>query len=256
MSLPNRHQVLGDLAACIGFYTRIPVSLFHDGSRPFMATQWAAPCAGALIGLGLSALLWVLLRLGVPIDVAAALTLAGSFVLTGGLHEDGLADTADGFGGGQTRERKLEIMRDSRIGSYGVLALIVSVLVRWAAICSVATASAPLMVACIVAAHAGSRAMIPALMVRIPPARRDGLSASAGVPPVNVAAIAAAIGIAFALLAGPAYAICATLLCCVLVLMVGKLAKSQIGGQTGDVAGALQQTGEIGLLVLAATIMI
>ena len=100
------------------------------------------------------------------------------FLVTGALHEDGLADTADGFGGGDTRERKLEIMRDSRIGTYGVCALIVSLLVRADAIASLTD---PVLVApALIAAHAGARAVMPLVMFLLPAARTDGLRSRRG----------------------------------------------------------------------------
>ncbi|WP_338320010.1 adenosylcobinamide-GDP ribazoletransferase, partial [Bradyrhizobium ottawaense] len=124
----------------------------------------------------------------------------------GALHEDGLADTADGLGGGRTRERKLEIMRDSRIGTYGVCALILSFGLRWSALAAIAD---PLLVAfALCAAHAAARAGVPAFMSLVPPARPDGLSASAGSPPGRSVAIAFALGtLALALALGPGKAL-------------------------------------------------
>ena len=255
MSLPAKDQITSDFAACVGFYTRIPIRRELDPSRPFIETQWAAPLAGALIGLVVGLLLWLFLSLGVHPNLAAALALGGGIVLTGALHEDGLADTADGFWGGKTREHKLEIMRDSRVGSYGVLALILSALIRWSALASFAFLSPLAMILAIIAAHAGSRAIIPALMVHLPPARSDGLSASAGTPPKEIAALAATLGVLIALLSGFWFALLAAVLLGIVLLALENIAESQIGGQTGDVAGALQQIGEIVLLALAATLL-
>src|SRR5208282_733244 len=108
-------------------------------------------------------------------------------------HEDGLADTADGFGGGKTREQKLDIMRDSRIGTYGVCALALSILLRASALASLAD---PALVAwALIAAHAAARAAMPLLMFSVPPARSDGLSFDVGRPDGARAAVAAAVGI-------------------------------------------------------------
>src|SRR5207237_336605 len=99
---------------------------------------WAFPLAGALVGTVGGLLYWFAHRLGVPPFPAAGLALIGTLALTGALHEDGLADTVDGFGGGKDGEAKLAIMRDSRIGAYGTCALIVSIILRWSAVATIA----------------------------------------------------------------------------------------------------------------------
>jgi adenosylcobinamide-GDP ribazoletransferase len=118
----------------LGFYTRLPVVFRGGEARAFADSQWAAPLAGAVVGLICGVGLWVSVLLGLPATVAAALALALGVALTGALHEDGLADTADGFGGGRSREEKLAIMRDSRSGAFGVVAICLSLLIRWAAL--------------------------------------------------------------------------------------------------------------------------
>ena len=124
---------------------------------------------------------WVAVRLGLlPPPVAAVLAVAAGMAVTGCLHEDGLADMADGLGG-DGRERKLAIMRDSRLGTYGACALAMSLLLRWSAITSIADAGAVALA--LAAAHAGSRAPLPAFMAFVAPARGDGLAAAAGTPP-------------------------------------------------------------------------
>src|SRR4029079_4674632 len=133
---------------------------------------WSAPVVGIVVALAGAAVYAVATALHVPPLPAAALAVAATLVLTGGLHEDGLADVADGFGGGGTRERKLEIMRDSRIGSYGVCVLILSFVLRIAALASFGDAG--LVAAALVAAHAAARAPIAAFMALVPPARIDG----------------------------------------------------------------------------------
>jgi adenosylcobinamide-GDP ribazoletransferase len=196
-------------------------------------------------GLFLAALL-----LGVPAPPAAALGVAAGVLLTGGLHEDGLSDTADGFGGGRDPERRLEIMRDSRIGSYGAAALGLSLLLRWSALASIARPEAGLLA--LVAAHAASRAPLALFLRLTPPARADGLSASAGRPSVMAAGIALMLGAAALLLLGPLAACVAALLLMLVFAALRQLALAKIGGQTGDVAGALQQAGEIAVLLVAA----
>src|SRR5580700_12022422 len=125
-----------DLKASVAFLTRLPVA----GATPTTGADiaraaWAFPLAGVLVALIAAVIYAVAHKIGSPPWVAAALGVAATLAVTGCLHEDGLADTADGFGG-DTRERKLEIMRDSRIGTYGVCALTLSILLRVSAIAS------------------------------------------------------------------------------------------------------------------------
>jgi adenosylcobinamide-GDP ribazoletransferase len=158
---------------------------------------------------------------------------------------------ADSFGGGATRERKLEIMRDSRIGTFGVCVLILSFMLRVAALTNLGDPG--LVAVVLVAAHAAGRAPIAAFMRLIPPARTDGMSADAGRPSQGTAMVAIFLGLV-SLMIGLGFAAG--------VVAVGRLAvgfgfmawlcKRQIGGQTGDVLGALEQTGEIVVLLVAA----
>lgn len=253
--LPPPATILGDAIAALGFYTRLPVP--HDGGRQraFGETQWAAPVAGAVVGLAVGVTIWVCLAVALPPSFAAVAGLAAGIVLTGALHEDGLADTADGFGGGHSREEKLAIMRDSRIGSYGVLALGLSLIARWSALAALASASPATALVAAVAAHAASRGVLPALMTHLPPARTDGLAAGAGVAGRNTVLAAAAIGFVLLLPGGPGFALAAALLVAGLAVLVARLAMRQIGGQTGDVLGAAQQAGEIAVLAAAAALL-
>jgi len=178
------------------------------------------------------------------------LTVLATLVVTGCLHEDGLADLADSFGA-SARERKLEIMRDSKIGTYGVCALFMSLLLRSAALASIADSllAAPVLVA----AHMAARAGMPLFMRLVPPARADGLSVGVGTPPRASATAAVLIGIvALAVGLGPAAGVCAFALIAVAFASLAWLSVRQIGGQTGDVLGALEQIGEIVVLLVAA----
>jgi adenosylcobinamide-GDP ribazoletransferase len=176
--------------------------------------------------------------------------LAG-VALTGAFHEDGLADTADGFGGGDDREAKLAIMRDSRHGSFAILALVFSIGLRATALAAIGD---PLHAALgLVAAHAASRGVLPMTMFALAPARTDGLGFTAGRPSRAVAIIAAVIGAAIALAAfGPGRGAMALLLAGIAIALMAMLARRQIGGYTGDVLGAFQQIGEIVMLLAAA----
>ena len=240
-----------DLVAALSFYTRLPVrrAASCDGAAIARA-GWAAPLIGAGIG-GCGAFVYLGAHAaGMPPLVAAAAALAATAMLTGCLHEDGLADTADGFGGGATRERKLEIMRDSRIGTYGVCALIVAMLARAGA---VAALTEPALVApVLIGAHAAARAPLPAFMWFVRPARRDGLAALAGAPPRISVLAASVIGVAALFVAlGVAKALIALTLVCAVSTLIGLLCIRQIGGQTGDVLGAVEQVNEIAVLAAA-----
>jgi adenosylcobinamide-GDP ribazoletransferase len=235
----------------MSFCTRIPLGILA-GDKPDLArASWAMPVAGALVGAAGALAYWVAFRLGVPPLAVAALAIAVTLLMTGCLHEDGLADTADGFGGGATRERKLEIMRDSRIGTFGVCALIVSFALRWSALASIA---APLQVAAaLIGAHVAARAVLPAFMRLVPTARTDGLAAQAGRPPLESAIVAVVIGIVVLGIAlGVVGAVWAIILLALAAAFMAWLATRQIGGQTGDVLGTVEQIGEIIVLLIAA----
>lgn len=242
--------VLSDLAACIGFYTRLPVAALGAPAQDFARAQWAAPLAGALIGIAAGTVLLSGTWAELPPLVCALLAVAASVVLTGALHEDGLADTADGLGGGATRERKLEIMRDSRIGTYGVAALVFSILLRVAALAALAPGFA---VAALIAAHMAGRAMIPHFLGSLPAARMDGLSANVGAVGERTAAIALAVAaVALLVLLGPMTTLVAATLLAAWFVTLKALAQRQLGGHTGDICGALEQGGEILVLLAAA----
>lgn len=248
-------QRLTELKLGFVFLTRLP--LRHDApvaKGDLAQALWSAPLVGVVVGFAGALVFAVALALHVPLLPAAVLAVATTTVLTGALHEDGLADVADGFGGGATRERKLEIMRDSRIGTYGVVALILSFTLRVCAIAELGDDEA--VFAALIAAHAGGRAMIPLFMQIVPSARADGLAADAGMPTSPVSFAAVAIGAAAVLLA---LGIKAGLITLVLLVGAGAfmawLSWRQIQGQTGDVLGALEQAGEMVVLLIAAAIV-
>jgi adenosylcobinamide-GDP ribazoletransferase len=254
------YRLAADLKISILFCTRLPLARANlaehvpiDGSDVARAS-WAIPLAGALVG-GIGALVYcAACQIELPPLPAAALALAATLATTGCLHEDGLADTADGFGGGKDREHKLAIMRDSRLGTYGACALAASFMLRWSALATIAD---PLPVAmALMAAHASARAPLPAFMRLVRPARSDGLSAHAGRPPPESVAAASLLGaIALLLGLGPAGAIAGLLLLMCASVGMAWLSLKQVGGQTGDVVGALEQVNEILILLAAAVVL-
>ena len=212
------------------------------------------PLVGAMIGAAGGLVFASGTWLGLPPMLAALLAIAAQILLTGGLHEDGLADVADGFGGGRTRADKLRIMRDPRIGSFGALALVLAVLARIGALAGLAEPA--LAAAVLIAGGAASRAPLPVLMVMLPPARDEGLAAGAGRPhPLRAAAgVAVAVLMALALLSPPMAASGVVAAACGALLLV-PLARHQIGGHTGDVLGAAQQLAEIGFMLISVVII-
>jgi len=242
-----------DVAFCLIFFTRLPLPSVDLKDAKLAESIWAAPIAGLVVAI-IGALVYAIATfLGLAPAPSAALALAATLAATGGLHEDGLCDTADGFGGGANRQRKLEIMRDSRIGAYGACALVLSILLRWSALSSLAGATEAALA--LIAAHVASRAVIPAFMRFLPPARMDGLSANSGVVSANASNIALAIGV-FCLLVLGLPGMLVSILCLGLAFMLFRgICLRQIGGHTGDTIGAMQQIGEITMLLAASVIL-
>jgi adenosylcobinamide-GDP ribazoletransferase len=239
-------NLLADLSAALGLLTRLPIGWLpqHHDAASFARSIWAYPLVALGIGAAGGAVLAAGLWLGLPPLVAALWSLGATLLLTGGFHEDGLADTADGFGGGRDRARKLEIMRDSRIGSYGVLALVLVLSLRAATLAALPASPATLLAATATAAALGRGATLGLLRL-LPPARRDGVAAGLGRP--KTAPLLAGLVLAIlpaVLLLPPATAAAAVLGTGLATLLLARLAWRQIGGQTGDVLGAAAVLGE------------
>lgn len=236
----------------VGFLTRLPIGRGAPLEPGALArAAWAFPIAGILVGVIGGIAFAIGDRLGLPINAMALLAIAVTVLMTGGLHEDGLADTVDGLGGGTDREQALAIMRDGRTGAFGALALVLSVGLRVAALA--ALPDVRVAVSALIAAHAVSRGLLPTLMLWLDPARSDGLGAEAGRPTPPGATAAALIGLVVALVAlGIGRGILAMVLAGVAMMAMALLARRGIGGYTGDVLGASQQIGEIVMLLAAS----
>ena len=240
-----------DVAASVLFLTRLRYGpALPARGAAISRAGWAFPLAGLLVGL-IGALVYLLAhRAGLPSWPSSALAVAATMAVTGCLHEDGLADTIDGFGGGKTRQQKLDIMHDSRTGAYGVCALIVSLLLRVSVLASLPTTGA--VVLALIAAHVAARAILPAFMYFVLSARTDGLSFAAGQPPRESAIAAALLGVVALLLCfGLLTGLAALILLLIAVALIAWLCLTQIGGQTGDVIGAVEQVSEIVVLLVA-----
>jgi adenosylcobinamide-GDP ribazoletransferase len=239
-------RLLPDLLSAFALLSRVPVP-DHKGSGA--ASAWAWPVVGAALGALTALIAQLALWLGFTHGITAVLVLGLGAVLTGGLHEDGLSDTADGLFGGWTRERRLEIMKDSRVGSYGVLALVLVTLARWSALTSVLATGSPWV---LVAVGALSRAPMAVIMAALPNARGTGLSHATGRPTPQGALIGAALSVACAILFAGWAAL--TMLGAVIVIsaLLARSATRRIGGQTGDILGAAQQLAEAAALAVLA----
>lgn len=240
-----------ELRGAFALLTRLPQPS-PSSARHGAAAVWAYPLVGAVIGAIAGAVGVAGLAMGLAPMIAAGLALGAGILVTGALHEDGLADTADGFWGGWTPARRLEIMRDSQIGSYGVLALILAMLLQWSAL--VHLAQGPGFFWALILAGSASRAALLLPMAGLPHARHDGLSHRTGRPPRGAMAAAAAWAVLFAaMLGGPG--LWAGVFAIAAAFALTALARHKIGGQTGDVLGATQKISEIViLLALSATL--
>ncbi len=233
--------------------TRLPAGRLAEPVPTLSAARWAYPLVGLLTGTLAWAVFNGALVLGAGPLAAAILALGASVLVTGGLHHDGLADFADGIGGGRDRAHCLEIMRDSRIGSYGVLVLIFAVGLGASALARFHD-GAPVVVFLLTGLV--SRGAMLLVLDLLPSARSDGLGRQASGPADRTAwvpglgAVAAVV-----MLFGPghwAVALAALAVMAVVAGLVGWLAHRRIGGQTGDVLGAVQLASETaGLLVLS-----
>ncbi len=247
--MPDRDTALmqlGDVTEAIQLLTRLPVP--HSGVYRGARAAWAYPLAGLAVGL-IGALIAAWTH-ALPPMVSAGLVLAVLIIATGAMHEDGLADTADGLWGGSDADSRLAIMKDSRIGAFGVLALILAIGLKWAALGAIA-GSGTLWPAVLVAA-ALSRVPMVAVMYLLPNARGDGLSAQTGHPSRDTTLVALGIGAVGCFVAFGMAGVFLVLLLAALTLAVTAIAKRKIGGQTGDILGAVQQLSEIAILVFAA----
>jgi adenosylcobinamide-GDP ribazoletransferase len=246
-----------DLAIAAQFLTRLPVPPIDTGDRKLMRASWCFPVIGAAIGAigGVVALFGQ--SLGLPLAASALIALAAMALITGALHEDGLSDLADGFGGGHDKAAKIAIMRDSRIGAYGVLALIVVIGLKISAIMAImGGGDLAMTVIALVIGHAGARALIPPVTLFLENASDSGLGDMAGKPKTSTMQAALGIGaVLFIVLLPLSTALIAAATGCAAAAAVAALAQRQIGGYTGDVLGAVEQVAETAiLLALAASI--
>ena len=256
----GRIRPFAELLHALRFLTRLPVPFTRTLDLPPLSQSMRLfPVAGAIIGAIVAGSLWCLASLGIGSLLSSALAVCAGLLLTGALHEDGLADTADGFGGGKTRDQRLAIMRDSRNGTYGTLALVMAMITRVALFETLVDLEPLALVAVFAACAAFSRALMVDLMWATRPARNDGLSVFAGTPGRNGAAFAivtaAGLTLATGLLLRPESGLLALAAGLAVTALMRRMTVKLIGGQTGDVCGAVQVLSEIAMLTaFAATI--
>lgn len=244
-----------DIVMCLRFFSRLPA-----GDRPFEAPDLnrmalALPFASVVIALGPAAAVVILTLLGVPAWFAAGMGVLAMILVTGAMPDDAVADAADGLGGGQTAERRLEIMQDSRHGSYGIAALSLYVVLRVAAIGGIAAANpyaaAGIWIAATVLARSGSLW----LTHELPAARSGGAAAAVGRVEMRPFLLGAGFAAMVAFLAAaPFTSFVAVVLAVVATALIAmgwaRLCRRLVGGQTGDLIGALHVAIEIGVLTV------
>ncbi|GEP02498.1 adenosylcobinamide-GDP ribazoletransferase [Methylobacterium oxalidis] len=250
---------LYDLAACLRFYSRLPVPRLPGEPDPHLPPDFRTvprmlPLAGLVLALPAALVLLAGRGLGLGPFLAATLAVATLVLVTGALHEDGLADVADGFGGGADPARRLEIMRDSRIGAYGGAALVLALALRIGALATLLDRTGAAAAVALILAASLSRTAALTPMVLLPPARPGGASASVGRPSKSATGLAGLLALVLVLLSLPfglpfGGLVLMPVLAVAASLAVTALARARIGGQTGDVIGACQQTAEIGALL-------
>ncbi|MBD3663682.1 adenosylcobinamide-GDP ribazoletransferase [Sulfitobacter sp. TSTF-M16] len=235
------------MVLALALLTRLPFPHTPSAARAPAAAAWAYPLVGVVVGLLALAVGWAVQWLGATAPITAMVVLATGIVVTGAMHEDGLADCADGFWGGWTVARRLEIMKDSQIGTYGVIALVMSLLTRWYVLTMLIDKGA--LVGAVLVSAVISRAAMVGVMHWLPNARKIGLSAQTGRPAGAPTVMALGIAVVAAVAAPTVSMFWLLIFAALVTVAAGRVARRKIGGQTGDVLGATQQVVEITVLV-------
>lgn len=256
-------RLIDDARICLIFFTRLPVTWPEDLPRERITRAFqAAPIAGLVTGLigamtfGLAAWLF-----NGSVHLAATLAVASQVLTTGAFHEDGFADFFDGVGGGKTISERLAIMRDSRIGTFGGVALLLAIVLKIFLIAEIGVAWQAGM--CLIISGTLARTALVHVMALLKPATDDGISASAGQPTTTEATTAtilggiiSAVAVVFAFqwsLIGPVVgAIIGTVLGAGAIALT---ARKHLGGQTGDALGATAVAAELGALAGIVALM-
>ena len=246
------YRVVLDIASAIILLTRIPVAWHRlSKSSPNLSmSQWAFPLVGALIGLFVGSVTILFIHLGLNSIPAACLGVGCGTLITGGLHEDGLADTADGLGGGRTIEKKLEIMKDSSLGSYGTSALILTYFIRITLLASLSSYST-IIFACILTASGSRTSMVMLRKLSSPVSKSSSANTLKPIKAIETI-LSLVICSIFFLVFGPIFLVMGLCIIFIISILISRLADKQIGGINGDILGACSQITEIVLFLLVA----
>jgi adenosylcobinamide-GDP ribazoletransferase len=257
----GRFRPFASFLVSLRFLTRLPVPFVKTVDPPRLKDAMQMfPIVGLIVGAITGGVLILGELLNLPDLFCGFLALGAGLLITGAFHEDGLADVADGFGGGATHEERLAIMRDSRIGAFGTLALVIVIPARAVLLAALLMLPPAAIVALLAGAAAFSRALMVDLLSTTRPARSNGLSVLAGQPSRSTGLAAIAIGGLAAGLAASVYlswqaAIVALIAALLALGTLRAQAMRKIGGQTGDVCGAGQVLSETAMLAVFAAAM-
>jgi adenosylcobinamide-GDP ribazoletransferase len=253
------HLIITDTARALGFLTRLPIPAhyFQGDEGSFKRTSRALPLAGLLSTLPAAVVIYVAELMGMPNLLGACLAIAVSIAICGALHEDGLADVADGFFGGKDKDHRLEIMKDSRNGTYGTLALILSFALRVAALSSIVMASPLAAALALISGSVAARTVLVWHWVELPSARPGGTADRLGQPDKESLSFAIITGVSIVLLstflaAGMDACIALLLLVSTTAIIFVRLCREKIDGHTGDTLGASAQIAELAALIALA----
>lgn len=237
----------------VQFFTRLPVPAWvgHSAQQLEQASRYL-PLVGMLVGAIAAAVLYLSAQV-LPLSLAVGLSMVAGVLATGAFHEDGLSDFADGFGGGHSKEKMLAIMKDSRVGAYGAIALILVLLLKYQALVELGSAHSLLLTAAaLIAAHSVSRLMAASLMlsqryVREDDSARARPAAQLGRLSFAIALLTGIAALGLLYFAGAnATAVFTAAACAILIRawLAWRLQK-RLGGYTGDCLGAVQQLSEL-----------
>lgn len=242
-----------DIPAAFTLLTRIPLPVDHakTGERAARAA-WVYPFVGAVLGLIAGTIALTLAAIGVQTGLAAAIAIGTLMLFTGALHEDGLSDCADGLGGGTTVQRRLDIMKDSRIGAFGAAALGFAILARWSGYEAVIAVD---WIWAFIAVGAASRLPMVLVMYGMLLARPGGLAATVGLVTAPVAIIATLLTLILCVASIGLLALPVIVVSALICLPLCYLAWRRIEGYTGDILGGCQQIAEIAALATLTTIL-
>ena len=237
----------------VQFFTRIPAPAWvgHSAQQLEQAARYL-PLVGMLVGAIAAAVLYLSAQV-LPLSLAVGLSMVAGILVTGAFHEDGLSDFADGFGGGHTKEKMLAIMKDSRVGAYGAIAIVLALLLKYQALVELCNRhSLTFAAAALIAAHAVSRMMAASIMLTQHYVRDDDSARARPATQLGRASFAvalltgiAALGLLYAAGANITTLFAATVAALLMRAYLAWRLQQRLGGYTGDCLGAVQQLTEI-----------